>query len=415
MALPKSLTGSSSSTAALNTMVRAQVTDPAQCELGGSDNDPFTNGFRMTRFLVGMSQATSCFADFLVYAITTVGAPHVNKGIVATGNAAGTDEPTHFEIIETNGGKKVQVWLYDDGKGVTPHLYFTWNTTDGSDVNGRLVIKGDATDLKEPEAVRVDFVRSDTGATNTMLFRFPVDSPDLLEGFQVVVTQTGTGADATYEAKGFLQTTGQWSSNLPTTETFDPPTLAAVAVADSTGLGAAIANFQNIGFDLTIPDDAGNPWVGLGSYQVTMTDKSYFDATGAEEWLWKGPTDARYVNTSATNGRFGGATLNLFLYCLEGAPNDPNCGTPPNNVPGLSLGSGYFTNTCTDANAADCTAMWSGIYTLGGGWGVNTPNSTTAEPSGDFRKAALGAAKQLTSTLPAGETAATAFEIPAAQ
>ncbi len=259
--------------------------------------------------------------------------------------------------------------------------------------------------------------------------RFPVSSTDPIEGFRVQVARTGSGADAIFEAKGRMAMSGQFDSGtLPATETFAAPNFSMVAVVNADGAGAAIASFEDMALHLANVDgdlSDGDQSFNLGSYQFTLTDKTYFNLFGAEEWAEKGSvTAATYINTSGANVRSGwGVDGPLFtggpsfFDCFESAPGCDFDDDGSAEIPGMSLPSGYFLSTCFDAMAdppaADCTAFISALF-QGELFGLAPVNSPGPEPAGDFRMVAIEAAVQFTTVWPDGEDATTTFTIPTA-
>lgn len=405
MTLPDSLTNQSGGAGAYTAGAGFNaVTDPdTECDFG-SESDPFNNGYTMTKFLVGLSQGQSCFADFLIGIITTQGLPWVNQGLLAVGDGADGD-PTHIQIVQSGDGSTFTLWLYFDGAGVTPGLYLTW-TTSGADTTGQMIwiVAANAASQTEPDAVRVDFSRTSNVDTNQLYIRFPETNEGSADGFRAEVTATESSGSTTYEAKGLINLTGQWEGNsLPAGEDFDPASYSMVTVSDEDGMGASIASFIDAAIDTdngqSAPDD-----LDFGSYQFTLEDRAYFKATGTEEWRNKNVTAARYVNTSGTNSR-SGTSLGTFIDCLE----DTDC--TGFGIPDLQLGTNYFTSSCGETDGDDCTDFIDAIFQEGL-FGGNA-NSTDPEPSGDFRMEALNAATQITEVWPTGLDRTTTFDIPA--
>lgn len=143
--------------------------DQAQCEKYLDKNANFMeNGYNMTRFLVGLSQQQSCFADFIMSAMVGQGTAWINKGRIAIpANPADPEGASHIQIERS--GDMVQVWLYfgtpgsdlpTDVSGLQT-LYLTWTGAD-DDVIGNFYmvnVTQNAADPDAPEGVRVDFVR----------------------------------------------------------------------------------------------------------------------------------------------------------------------------------------------------------------------------------------------------------------
>ncbi|MEE8396322.1 MAG: hypothetical protein V3S29_09730, partial [bacterium] len=186
------------------------------CDFGQED-DPFGNAYGMTRFLVGLSQSQSCFADWLMTAVTTDGAWMVNEGQISTGNTAASGEMTFIEITQSADEATYGVWFYWDDAGATPRLYLTWTNASATDATGQMiwVVPDNDASLTEPDAVRVDFSRSTASDVNEVYIRFPVTNQDTTQGFRVEVTANKSGASTTDLAKGLLGMGGHWAGATP--------------------------------------------------------------------------------------------------------------------------------------------------------------------------------------------------------
>lgn len=419
MDLPASMT--SATPAPLNAMTaltvpgegtRAANHQNTDCNFG-QENDPFKDGYTTTKFLVNVSQTMSCFADTLITAVMTNGQSWIGAGLISTGNAA--PDTTHVQI-ELN-ATTYQTWLFSDDAGVDPNVYITWDSVTG---NGQMIFLGTPTNPGDLDALRVDFNRSADLDVNDAFFHYSAGS--FLEGFHIEVSRQGSGNSANYQARGLLSLLNQWDPTLATRsgQTFPTPSLAVISTTNSSGQGAAKADFQDVGLHIETPALPAIEWFNFGSYLFTTSDKTYFTQNGAEEWRNKSVTTATYVNTNAnTRGDGnGGAILTWLSGCLEGdnANSLAICGTKADgttpNVPGMNLGANYFTTgTCDSTHGGDCSAFMQGFYDLG--WDNPVVNSTTAEPS-DFRATDLAATTNLTNVWPAGETATSTFVIPVA-
>ncbi|MDH5216218.1 MAG: hypothetical protein OEX19_00875 [Gammaproteobacteria bacterium] len=456
MNLPVTLSGviaqaNASNKAGMHKMNVREVSDPGECEVYFDPHSNFMeNGFAMSRFLVGLSQQQSCFADFIMGSIVAQGGIWVNKGPIAIpANPNDPGAPSHVQIEQS--GDTTQVWLYFTTHGVDlpadksdlQALYLTW-TGSGTDVTGQFFMVNmpvNPEDPDAPEGLRVDFVRTASTASNKIYLDMRTGHSAGMGGFRIDVSQTGTGSSATYEAKGLISFLGQPFPNLPAG--LDFPEFAAAAVVDAAGLGASSANFNKFAVSLVNDKnsdgtiDSADGEFDLGTYQFNINDTTYFnpslyDATNTttpfvtqvNEWRNKSVNNADYVADHPIIEQATPAGLENYtmLKCLERDICDYdgdgvlNANGQTNEWEGWSLGEGYFTNTCIDTAGTvgnDCTAFVNGFFQAEM-FGVGTLNSTDAEPTGDWRNEKLNALTQLTSVHPDDDTTgATTFDFPA--
>jgi hypothetical protein len=402
MDLPTSLLSSTVASGKLSAAagVDSCSLDPSQ---GDADYNPFNNGYDMTRFLIALSEGQNCFADMIIQGVMTEGQSLIGAGRVTIGDGSGGD-PQAVQIDKT--GDTYQVWLYFDATD-TNVLYITWTSTSETDFTGQFIMNGDLSggaDPGAPDKIRVDFTRSTDRDENKVYTAFPAGNPeDFLDGFRVDVTRNGIGTSAIYNASGIMTISGQIPGITPPAgQTFPTPALTMVTIANSVGAGASIAGIDDMAMNLDfIVNSTG---YNFGAYVFDISERTYFDSTGTEEWRYNSVTDAYYFDELANNSRTdldGGTTLNFIYSALEGDA-------------ALGLGAGYFTSPCTDTHLADCTDLWQAIYNSGGFGGLKPPNDLLADQPADFRKDAIDAAVQLTSAWPVGEDETTAFIIPTA-
>lgn len=428
-----------------------ETNDPSECEQYFDPHSNFMeNGFAMSRFLVGLSQSQSCFADFIMSSVVSHGGIWINKGIQsipADPNDPGA--PSHVQIDQS--GETMQVWLYFSthgsdlpvDKSALNTLYLTW-TGSGDDVTGQFFMVNmplNPEDPDAPEGLRVDFTRTASTAENKIYLDMRDGHSGGMGGFRIDVSQTGTGDSATYEAKGLITFLGQPFPNLP--DGLDFPEFAAAAVVDATGLGASSANFNKFAVSL-INDKDNNGTIDisanefdLGTYQFNINDTTYFnptlfDATDSSktfveqvnEWRNKSVNNADYV---ADHTRLVPVSnqlpdhSNSMLKCLENAICDYNdngqldAGEPLNEYEGWELGANYFTQTCVDQTGVagnDCTAFVNGFFQADL-FGVGAINSAAADEPSDWRKTSLAGLTQLTSIHPDDDTTgSTTFVFP---
>ena len=421
--------------------------DPGACEQYFDPEANFMeNGYSMTRFLVGLSQQQSCFADFIMGSVVTMGKSWINQGIQnlpVDENDHGA--PSHAQIEQS--GDMVQVWLYfathgealPADKSTTNTLYLTWTGT-GDDISGQFFMTNmpvNPEDPDAPEGVRVDFTRTTSTADNKIYLKMRDSHSGGMGGFRIDVSQVGVDANATYTAKGLITFNDQPFPNMPAG--LDSPNFTASAVVNADGLGASIANFNNFGISLAM-DNNGNGVIDttapdyemdLGTYQFTIADKTYFDPALNDEldtttpfveqvieWKNKAAANAVYV---ADHQRIiaNPSAPNSIINCLEG---DTLCDFNGNGVLdadqgeliGWGLGTNYFADVCIDDATVtnDCNAFVDGLFAQGG-FGNEIANSTDAEPTGDWRNEALINIVQLDTVHPTSDTTGeTTFDVP---
>ena len=424
---------------------RTATTDPDSCEeYFDSDANFMENGYNMTRFLVGLSQQQSCFADFIMESVVIMGKDWVNKGLISLPIDENDPEaPSHAQIEQTD--DNVQVWLFfgtsgDDlpvDRSNTQTLYLNW-TTIGADTEGQFFMTNlpvNPDDPDAPEGLRVDFSRTAFTAENRIFLKLRDSHSAGMGGFRIDVMETGSGSSATYTAKGLINFTNQPFNNMP--DGLDSPDFSTAAVVDADGLGASIANFNKFGISLENDNnqdgtiDTSLNEFDLGTYQFTISDKTYFsphlyDAENTEipyveqvtQWRNKTVNNAIYVSENQRTIPNPTSTISM-INCLEGDiicdyNNNQILDTDIGEWMGWNLGVGYFTDTCMDdaSQTSNCDAFVNGFFSQGQ-FGSSTLNSTDAEPSTDWRNTGLNDLNQLTSVHPDDDTTgATTFNVP---
>jgi len=427
---------------------RASDSDPSGCSTHFDPHSNFMeNGYSMSRFLVGLSQQQSCFADFIMASVVAQGSNWINQGVIALpSNPNDSEAPTHVQLEQS--GDTNQVWLYFHTHGEAlpvdrsqvNMLYLTWTGTENN-MTGKFFMVNmpqSADDPDAPEGLRVDFVRTATSATNKIYLDMRDTHSGGMDGFRIDVNRTGNGADAIYTAKGLITFLGQPFPNLPIG--IDLPEFSATAIVDAGGLGATSANFNK--FAVSLNNDSNQDGVidpdanefDLGSYQFNINDTTYFDpalydSTDTEtpfveqvlEWRNKSTGNAIYIadhqriqpsvpEVHANYTMFNCIERELCDYNGNGVLDD-NSG----EWEGWNLGEGYLTNTCIDdatVSNNDCDDFVSKFFESNI-FGIVSLNSTTLEPTDDWRNAELTNLTQLTSVHPDDDlTGETTFDAP---
>ncbi len=426
---------------------RNESNDLDQCEQYFDPNSNFLeNGYNMSRFLVGLSQQQSCFADFIMQNIITQASIWLNQGVITLPvNPDDPKAPSHLQIEHSEGS--YQAWLFFTTHGVDlpidrsnlQTLYLSWSGT-GEDIQGQFFLVNIALNENDPDAptdVRVDFSRGASTATNQIYLNMPAGHSGGIAGFRIDVSQVGTGVNTIYSAKGLITFIAQPFADLP--EGLELPIFSVAAILDASGLGATSANFSK--FAVTLNNDSNKDGsidpvqneFDLGSYQFDINDITYFDPIRYDpsntqttyvkqvtEWRNKSVNNASYVAdyTRIEPTVPQGLENYTQLKCLERDFCDYNgngyLDESSGEWLGWSLGLDYFTTTCID-NAAtinnDCDAFVGKIFedSL---FGVFSLNSSNPEPA-DWRNTELAGLTQLTSVHPDSATTGTfTFVIP---
>jgi len=415
MQIPASLTGgkiTTSTTAVTGTSVSSVSTTATAssgtgqpCAYQGPDDkdDPFRNGYEMTKFMVSAVAAWTCWADTLIDISAYV--PH--DGLIrATDNQTDSanyepDDPTHYSVVddsETQTTIRIYYGYPRDVpplKGSDPQFYISFNKAQNGDIEGRLIINAlqidpDHRDPKDPSMARMDFNYTGTQQLVTMYLQFDNGNP-WADGFRIEVTKdlTADFNKKVFVSRGLIAMKRQFF-DLP--DISQLPTLDMYTVSDRVGNGAAIASYNQFALPLPLNFITGNH---LGNYIFDKTDTYFFDADQKAakpwDWIYKTFTSAQYRGHRTTPAT--GGTL---------VPFDPSLDVI---VSELGLPGTYFTGTeC--ANIGDsCVDLLNAIFA--DGFGGQEANQG-ADP-GDWRSEALLLAQPLTSVYPNGVDWSDAF------
>ena len=382
MGFPQSLTGNETTPPALTSSVALYVANNTDtrsangephCFFDGTGNDdPFRDGYNMTKFLVSAVAQWQCITDFLIIGFAALPIPADGTFVEITPDPNDPDDNLTGIRITDNSSSQRTIELFVDGNTTTAGVYLTWNVGAGS-TEGRLIVTSDVmddpSDPEAPDALRMDFATSGTTQTADMIISFPSTNP-WAEAFRIDAVKTL--ADSSFVVRGIMSMKDQWD---PTYAGSAVPTLKMFGVSDSAGLGAAMAQFADIGTNF----DLGGG-LTLGSYDFTVDDRYYFLADGTDEWIDKSVTSATYAGGSRT---VTGGTV-PSLSSIEST---------------LGLAGGYFTSPCSAVAGMDCTALFTSIFV--NGFGGKDSNTVGPEPT-DSRMAALDSGSFLANSCPGG-------------
>jgi len=401
LSLPNSLTGGRSSTSSAQIMMRAansvaQSNADLPCAFIGSDHDnPFDNGYEMTKFMVQVIATWSCVADTIINAVDNPAFPH-DGTIVATNNVFGSstydgDEPTHYSVTQDN-GRQTSLRLYYGYAQSTPPtseskagVYLSWDGLENDDVQGKMIFDLDGLtpvnrDPTDPVRMRMDFSHGSALRQASMYLEFDNNNP-FANGLRIEVSKdlTALATQHVYTARGLLDVKAQF---MPADGITELPQLRMYTVADAFGEGAALAEMSDVSLPLLLDQATNN---NLGNYLFSKVDQYYFDADQSLAEPWD------YINKQVTTAVYrGGRTTQE----ASGSPSLADIRSF------LGLSNTYFIGSeCGDLNS-NCTDLINAIFQSG--YAAYEKNQG-AIPS-DWRAAAIADAQYLTSVYPDGSS-----------
>lgn len=409
MQIPSSLTGGPVSTAVVSptAITAASSSSDIPCAFQGpqDENDPFRNGYEMTKFMVSAVAAWTCWADTLIEIAGYV--PHDGR-ITATENQTDVvnydpSDPTHYSVTDDSATQTTARLYYGYGRdvpplpGEDPQFFLSWNEDDNGDVQGRMII--DATgidpasrDPQDPIMMRMDFHFTASEKHVDMFLQFDEGNP-WAEGFRIELTKDLTAApfEQVFTARGTINAKRQF---LDVPSISELPVLRMYTVSDQAGEGAAVADLQSVALPLELNATTGNY---LGDYLFDKLDTYFFDAdqTAGQPWDWihKTVTYAEYRG-GRTTPLTGGSWLPVFDPSLDQIVTE------------LGLPGTYFTgNQCANIGD-DCTELLNAIFE--DGFADQEPNQ--GMDPGDWRSTAIQNPVYLDSVYPNGSDWSGAFD-----
>ncbi|VAW99381.1 hypothetical protein MNBD_GAMMA21-2748 [hydrothermal vent metagenome] len=402
MDIPDSVTGGKSATIQSAVRAASSASQGAPCAyLGVEDDEPFRNGYQMTKFMVSAVATWTCVADVLIDISDWVpqdGAIYETENDSAAANYD-REEPTHYSVTnDSETQTTIRIYYgYDritpPGVGEDPQFYISWNEAVNGDIDGRLIINGlgvnpDNREPEDPTMLRMDFSQTSTDETADMFLRFD-NGNQWAEGFRILVNKDLSANPLTkvFVARGMIEMKAQF---LPVNGITEIPTVQMYTVADSFGSGAAIAEFQDVTLPLELNTTSNNH---LGNYLFTQNDVYFFQEDGDWDWVNKTITTAEY-----RGGRTTPATGGTWI------PFDPSLDVI---VLGLALDPDYFTGAqCANLND-DCTDLLNAVFI--DGFAGQEPNQG-ADPM-DWRSTAVANPDYLTTVYPNGVDWTGAFDL----
>ena len=408
--LPNSLTGArlqsraeSIGTAAKGLSQKASIGVPCSFNTLENDDDPFSNGYKTTRFMVAAMATWTCIADLLIELAATL---NVHDGsIIETDNDTLAEnykpsDPTHYSIADISSTQSIihMYYAHDRANPPTqnsvPGFYISWNQSDEAHVEGRLIVSTNVLDpdnhkAEDPVKMRMDFSYDDNGQNADMFLQFDENNP-WADGMriQIVKDLNASVLGQVYTARGLIKMTAQL---LPAQNINEVPDISFFTVADLLGNGAAIAIVSNLALPLPINIFRGNH---LGRYLMNKSDVYFFDDSSDWDYINKTISSAFYKGdrtTMATGGSF--VPFNPSLDMIVSA---------------LNLEAGYFSGElCAAVIDADCTELMNAIFIDGF---ADQEKNQGSDPV-DWRSDALTNADYLSSVYPNGSDWDGAFEL----
>lgn len=312
MDIPSSLTGGEVQVIQSQSYlgVQAQAAGVPCAYTGADEEDPFRNGYEMTKFMVSAVATWTCLADIIIEVADVVNVEH-NGVIHETDNDTmasnyDADDPTHYSI-EDDSDTQTTVRMYygydrdvPPLQGEDPQFYISWNEDENGDIQGRMIINGVAIDpennnAEDPGWMRMDFSENATEKLADMFLKFE-NGNEWAEGFRIEVAKDLTTGPLgkVFVARGLMDMKAQF---VPVEDVDALPELAMYTVSDELGSGAAIAKFLDVTLPLVVNEATNNH---LGNYLFDKEDTYVFDWDGDPDWINKTFTKALYVGGRTT-------------------------------------------------------------------------------------------------------------------
>jgi hypothetical protein len=368
--------------------------------MGPEDDDPFRNGYEMTKFMVSAVATWTCLADTLIEVADSV--PH--DGLIhPTDNDKSkpdydSDDPTHYRV-DDDSETQTTIRLYYGYDRTTPptldddpQFFLSWNESEAGVVEGRLIIDGETINEEnrnpdDPVIMRMDFNFDDTQEIVDMFLRF--DENNLwAEGFRIQVTKDLTAGplEQVFTALGLIQMKAQF---IPVNGITEIPAVHMFTVSDAFGNGAALAEFQQLSLPLELNAKLGNH---LGNYLFDKDDIYFFEDDMDWNWVAKSITDSSF-----RGGRTTPATGGSWI------PFDPSLDMI---ITALELDADYFTGSKCAEMDDDCTDLLNAVFI--DGFAGQEPNQGS-DPM-DWRSEAIDDPTYIDSVYPNGVDWSGAFD-----
>ncbi|MDJ0780611.1 MAG: hypothetical protein QNJ22_01505 [Desulfosarcinaceae bacterium] len=401
--LPDSITGGSLPANGDQPLFRAvgAGTGGACAFMGADGDDPFRNGYEMTKFMVSAVATWTCFTDTLIELAETV--VHDDR-IHATDNDIrrpdyDPDDPTHYWISDDSATQTTIRFYYGYDREVppqredAPQFFLSWLRSNADGLQGRLVIDGTgvnaaARNPDDPIWMRMDFNYGTTDKFVDTFMRFDAGNP-WADGFRLQLTKDLSAGplEQVFTALGLIAMKAQFLTAQGIEEV---PDVHMFTVSDDFGNGAALAEYRQLALPLELNAGTDNH---LGNYLFDKRDIYFFEADMDWDWVSKSIHTAVYRGGRTTPAD-GGTWI----------PFDPSLDMIAAE---LDLGFDYFTGELCAETDDDCLALLTAVFS--DGFAGQEPNQGS-DPL-DWRSDALANATSLESVYPNGIDWEGAFEM----
>jgi len=384
--LPDSLTGNATPAAKALTFRAAGTGEP--CAFHGNENDnPFVNGYEMTKFMTSVVATWTCISENIIAIVDFL--PHDGKIKEGDNDFSSenydADEPTHYSVTE-HADHQITVrtyYGYDRAAPPTdetaPDIFVSWLSGENGDIDGRLIIQTGRIPkdkAEDPDRMRMDFTF--TAAEKRVDMYLAFDESPWANGFRIQVVKELAANPLTqvFTAKGLMDMNRQF---LPNVSSGELPDLKMHTVANAFGKGAAAASLNNVALPITFNLDNF-----FGEYIFDNDDRYFFDADGDYDYIHKSIVASTYTvarNTPETGGSW---------------PNDPSLDLIRDKG---ALAADYFITPGLCADIGDsCNELLNAFFE--NGFGDQEKNQ--GELPDDWRATALAKPDYLESVYPLG-------------
>ena len=383
-------------------MARAGTGQPCAYLGPEDDDDPFRNGYETSKFMISVMASWTCIADLLIDVSDYV--PH-NGEIIETENDTNADdfeadEPTHYSVTDDSGTQVTVRMYYNYSRSQPPvvgelsQFYISWNQDTQGDIQGRMVVDGEAIDWdnhdpEDPSDMRMDFEFTSEQKVADMFLRFS-DANPWAEGFRIQISKDldTNPLLKVFEAYGLIEMKAQFA---PVASVPEIPDIQLYTVSDALGNGASIAQFQDVALSLQLNAGTGNH---LGDYLFSKKDVYFFEYD----------MDWDYIDKTVVSSNYRGARTTLATGGTW-LPFDPSLDLI---IDGLDLDADYFTGAKCAAIGDDCNDLLNATFEFVGGFAGQEEDQ--GEDPLDWRSTAIDSAQYLTTIYPNGVDWTDAFE-----
>ena len=413
--LPDSLTGGQLKTQALSlksvstrsTYLASSEGSSVPCSYyGANEQDPFRNGYEVTKLMVSVVATWTCIADVIIDLAS--GLPQDGTIVQSDNDLNAPDydpeDATHYSVSSDSEMQTTVRLYYNYDRELPPtqadqeDIFLSWAEAENGDVQGVLIINGRNINVEnrkpdDPVDMRMNFEFNSVSKVADMFLRFETDH-QYASGFRIHVHKdlTANYQEQVYTARGLVDMKTQF---LPVEGITETPKIRLYTVSDRVGNGAALAEMEDVGLPLELNAESENH---LGHYLFDKRDIYFFDdnQTSDKPWDWisKTFTYAVYRGGRTTPPSDGDITTSF----------DPSLDQVQEI---LQLPVGYFEGGSCAKIGDGCLELMDAIFQ--DGFAEQEPNQG-ADP-GDWRSSALTLPDYLKSVYPNGSNWDGAFDM----